>query len=65
MLLDQHKDGGQREKQKRRFDTTTGQLREMAARLKEWKVAMEATGVYWKPVWNLLEKEFELVLVNQ
>lgn len=61
------KEGGQSEKQKRRFDTTTGQLREMAGWLKEWKVttvAMEATGVYWKPVWNLLEKEFELLLVN-
>ena len=27
-------------------------------------VAMEATGVYWKPVWNLLESRFELMLVN-
>ena len=27
-------------------------------------VAMEATGVYWKPVWHLLEAEFELVLAN-
>ena len=27
-------------------------------------VAMEATGVYWKPVWNLLEDRFELMLVN-
>ena len=27
-------------------------------------VAMEATGVYWKPVWNILEGEFEVVLVN-
>jgi transposase len=27
-------------------------------------VAMEATGVYWKPVWNLLEGRFELMLVN-
>ena len=25
---------------------------------------MEATGVYWKPVWNLLEQEVELLLVN-
>jgi transposase len=53
--------------QRRRFDTTTAQLREMAGWLQQWKVttvAMEATGVYWKPVWNLLEKEFELLLVN-
>ena len=27
-------------------------------------VAMEATGVYWKPVWHVLEGEFELVLAN-
>jgi transposase len=27
-------------------------------------VAMESTGVYWKPVWNLLEAQFELLLVN-
>ena len=26
--------------------------------------AMEATGVYWKPVWHLLEGRFELILVN-
>jgi transposase len=61
------KDGGQVQKEKRRFDTTTGQLRELAAWLREWKVtsvAMEATGVYWKPVWNALEEEFEVLLVN-
>jgi transposase len=27
-------------------------------------VAMESTGVYWKPVWNLLEDRFQLLLVN-
>ena len=27
-------------------------------------VAMESTGVYWKPIWNLLEDRFELLLVN-
>jgi transposase len=27
-------------------------------------VAMESTGVFWKPVWNLLEDRFELMLVN-
>lgn len=61
------KDGGAIEKNKRRFDTTTNQLQAMAAWLKEWRVttvAMEATGVYWKPVWNVLEQEFELLLVN-
>jgi transposase len=28
------------------------------------QVAMEATGVYWKPVWHVLEDDFELLLVN-
>ena len=27
-------------------------------------VAMEATGVYWKPVWHVLESEFTLILAN-
>jgi len=27
-------------------------------------VAMESTGVYWQPIWNLLEDHFTLVLVN-
>jgi transposase len=39
--------------------------------LKEWlkengitHVAMESTGVYWKPVFNILEDSFEVILVN-
>jgi transposase len=28
------------------------------------RVAMESTGVYWKPVWNLLEGRFDLLLAN-
>jgi transposase len=61
------KDGEDIQKLKRRFDTTTRQLQELVAWLKEWNVstvAMEATGVYWKPVWNALEGQFELLLVN-
>ena len=27
-------------------------------------MAMESTGVYWKPIWHLLEGRFELTLVN-
>jgi len=27
-------------------------------------VAMESTGVYWKPIWNVLEDHFELLLCN-
>ena len=40
-------------------------------RLKEWlqnngitHVAMESTGVYWKPVFNILEDSFKVILVN-
>jgi transposase len=61
------KDNGTVEKQKRRFETTTAELRNLAAWLRQWNVtavAMEATGVYWKPVWDNLEDEFELLLVN-
>jgi transposase len=43
-------------------------LRELAQWLREAQVtavAMEATGVYWVPVWNVLEREgLELVLIN-
>src|SRR5665213_1488056 len=28
------------------------------------RVAMESSGVYWKPVWNILEGQFAIVLVN-
>jgi transposase len=51
----------------RSFGTTTSALYE----LNEWlsahgvtHVAMEATGVYWKPVWHMLEENFALVLAN-
>jgi len=50
-----------------RFATTTQGLIELLEWLVEGKVthvAMEATGVYWKPVWNILVGEFELVLAN-
>jgi len=49
------------------FATTTPGLLVLADWLKEHRcthVAMEATGVYWKPVWHVLEGGFELLLVN-
>ena len=50
------------------FGTMTGQLLQLADRLQAagvTHIAMESTGVYWKPVWNLLEERgFELLLVN-
>src|SRR5215813_14094495 len=52
----------------RTFDTTTASLitlRGWLAANKCTHVAMEATGVYWKPVWHILsDGEFELVLAN-
>jgi transposase len=76
--LDVHKDTvvaclrrmlkGKVEREVRTFGTTT---RELLA-LSDWlasagcrHVAMEATGVYWKPVWHILsDGDFELVLAN-
>ena len=75
--LDVHKDmvmacartaeGGGIQQEVRSFATTTRGLLELA----EWlidagctHVAMEATGVYWKPVWHVLEGSFELLLAN-
>ncbi|HMB06790.1 MAG TPA: IS110 family transposase [Isosphaeraceae bacterium] len=51
----------------RRFGTTTAELLEMAdwlASLGVTHVAMESTGVYWKPVYHILEGRFALLLVN-
>lgn len=51
----------------RTFETTTKGLLELADWLREsgcTHAAMESTGVYWKPVWHILEGEFELVLAN-
>jgi transposase len=39
-------------------------LRDWLEALAVTQVAMEATGVYWKPVWAVLEDRFELMLVN-
>jgi transposase len=55
------------EKEVATFGTTTAQLLALLAWVKEWEVthvAMESTGVFWKPVWNLLEGHVELLLVN-
>ncbi len=50
-----------------RFATTTRDLLALAAWLEERSithVVMEATGVYWKPVWHILDASFALMLVN-
>ncbi|MDE2778384.1 MAG: IS110 family transposase [Chloroflexota bacterium] len=51
----------------RTFRTMTGDLLTLADWLRERRVsqvAMESTGVYWKPVYNLLEDEFTVMMVN-
>src|SRR4051812_15473467 len=58
---------GQPQKEIRTFGTLTDEL----LGLRDWltetgctHVAMESTGVYWKPIWNLLEGSFTLLLAN-
>ena len=58
---------GERAQEVVQFQTTVRGL----LTLRDWleahrvtQVAMEATGVYWKPVWAVLEDDFELMLVN-
>jgi transposase len=58
---------GQGRQEIRRFETMTRDLLELADWLQSHQVthvAMESTGVYWKPVWNILEGQFTVVLVN-
>ncbi|CAG1770471.1 hypothetical protein BAC3_01080 [uncultured bacterium] len=60
-------DDGKCHTEKRTYLTVTKEL----LALSDWMaskgvthVAMESTGVYWKPVWNILEGEFTVLLVN-
>ena len=78
--LDVHKDtvmacvrtpgrGRQRRQEVREFRTFTGALRALRAWLAGegvTQVAMEATGIYWKPVWHMLVEApgLEPLLVN-
>lgn len=58
---------GERSELRAEFGTMTGDLLGLRGWLKGLgvtHVAMEATGVYWKPVYYLLEGDFELLLVN-
>jgi transposase len=51
----------------RRFVTDTGALEALRTWLQAagvTHVAMESTGVFWKPIWNVLEDAFTLLLVN-
>jgi transposase len=58
---------GQRHKERGTFSTMTADV----VRLREWlkaqgvtHVAMESTGVFWKPIYNLLEGHLEVLVVN-
>lgn len=75
--LDVHKDtvvacvrlgrGAQTKRETRTFSTVTKDL----LRLRDWlekegvtHVAMESTGVYWRPVWHVLDGAFDMTLAN-
>lgn len=54
-------------RQTRTFDTYTSSLNELSEWLQSYQisdVAMESTGVYWKPVFNILDECFKVTLVN-
>ena len=58
---------GGKQQQMRVFGTFTSDLLALADWLKErgvTHVAMEATGIYWRPVWAVLEGQFQQMLVN-
>lgn len=58
---------GRKQQEIKSFGTTTPELLELVDWLLEWgcsHVAMESTGDYWKPIYNLLEGSFQVLLVN-
>jgi transposase len=59
--------GGKRAQHVEQFSTTVRGLLVLRDWLKAHgvtQVAMEATGVYWKPVWAILEDDFDCLLVK-
>jgi transposase len=63
-------EGGRTRKEKATFGTFTAELQRLCGWLEKHSVShigMESTGVFWIPVWNVLERseaQFELILVN-
>src|SRR6266568_9316121 len=60
-------EGGRVRREVRRWGTTTAELLELGDWLRQagcTHVALEATGIYWKPVWHILEGELQLLLAN-
>ena len=61
------REAGRVQKHQRRFGAMSQELQELAEWLRQFgvsQVAMESSGVYWKPVWNILEGQFAVVLAN-
>ncbi|RME33180.1 MAG: IS110 family transposase, partial [Deltaproteobacteria bacterium] len=59
--------GREAEQEIRTFETTTAGILALSDWLQEWDVshvAMESTGDYWRPIYNLLEGTFTLLVVN-
>jgi hypothetical protein len=55
------------QKHQRRLGTITQDLHKLAEWLRQFgvtKVAMESSGVYWEPLWKILDRQFTLVLAN-
>lgn len=59
--------GSDEQSETKSFEGYTSSLTE----LRDWcksqavtHIAMESTGIYWKPVFNILEEDFEIILVN-
>ncbi len=60
-------DGRRMRREVQSFGTTTAEILRLHAWLSEAEcthVAMESTGVYWQPVFNLLEGSFGVILAN-
>lgn len=72
--MDVHRDtvvasvmGSGLKKETRTYSTYTNALRELRDWLKSLcitHIAMESTGIYWKPIFNILEEDFQILLVN-
>src|SRR6266705_7182023 len=64
LVLDHH---SELSREIRKFGTMTKDLLDLLDWLRQagcTHVAMEATGIYWKPVWHILEGELQLLLAN-
>lgn len=59
--------GTQKRKMIKEFPTFTRDIKELANWLKSFNIqhiAVESTGIYWKPIFNIFDGEFEVILVN-